>query len=215
MVEWWNRADRERRAQRKTYEEIALDMGVSMATVGHWMTGRRQPSPTKLAGLARLLGVSLDYLMEGEECEMSDEKSPARYRTRRVMSVPLLEGSQVSAFIDGRLEASKVRTEVPLYDVQGVRSFAFRVSGDSMADPHGHPTFPDGTVVVIDPDKPAGPGDFVLAQGSAQDEPHFKRWIQDGGEHFLAPLNPRYPMRPFVPEDELVGRAVVIAQLEL
>jgi SOS-response transcriptional repressor LexA len=74
----------------------------------------------------------------------------------------------------------------------GPNAYALRVSGDSMENPNGSPSFPDGTIIIVDPDRPAEPGRFVIAKTG--EECTFKQLVRDAGKSFLKPLNPRYPL---------------------
>ena len=52
-----------------TAYKVAKDTGVTTATLSSWKTGRYEPKPEKLKIIADYFGVSLDYLMTGEEKE--------------------------------------------------------------------------------------------------------------------------------------------------
>ncbi|WP_417070790.1 LexA family protein [Niveibacterium terrae] len=68
-------------------------------------------------------------------------------------------------------------------------TFALRVAGDSM-----EPDFPAGTVLIVEPDLEAHPGDYVIAKNGDQ-EATFKQLVKDGADWYLKPLNPRYPIK--------------------
>ena len=52
-----------------TAYKVAKDTGVTTATLSSWKTGRYEPKPEKLKIIADYFGVSVDYLMTGEEKE--------------------------------------------------------------------------------------------------------------------------------------------------
>lgn len=54
-----------RRATGWSQGELAQQLGVSPSAVGMYEQGRREPSADTLVALARLFGVSLDYLLTG------------------------------------------------------------------------------------------------------------------------------------------------------
>lgn len=64
-----------------------------------------------------------------------------------------------------------------------------------MFDPSNTPTFPPGTVIIVDPELQQAPGDFVIALVS-EDQATFRQFITEAGETYLKPLNPRYPLQP-------------------
>lgn len=90
----------------------------------------------------------------------------------------------------------------------GARSFGLRVEGDSMASSSGSPSFPAGTTIIVDPDRKAQSGDYVIAR-DPQGRPTFKQLMGDGAAWYLRPLNPAYPTVE-IDEPELRVIGVVI-----
>jgi len=86
----------------------------------------------------------------------------------------------------------------------GEHAYALRLSGDSMTDPRGDDSFPDGTVIVLDPDIRAQPGDYVVARTEGG-EPTFKQLVRDAGRLQLKPLNPQYHMLKLASEADIAG----------
>ncbi len=75
-----------------------------------------------------------------------------------------------------------------------IKTFALEAEGDSMTSPTGElPSFPQGTVLFVDPDRAYKSGDFVICRnntGSAV----FKKLTTDGSSWFLKSINPDYPV---------------------
>ena len=69
-------------------------------------------------------------------------------------------------------------------------TYALRVSGDSMT-----PDFPEGSILVVEPEIDPLPGDYVIAK-NGDDEATFKQLVKDGADFYLKPLNERYPIKP-------------------
>lgn len=78
---------------------------------------------------------------------------------------------------------------------QKAHTFALRVKGDSMVSPSGAPSFPEGFILVVEPEMDFAPGDFVVAM-NGDEEATFKQIVKDGGDWYLKPLNPNYRMKP-------------------
>ena len=57
-------------------EELANEVGVSRQAVQKWESGAAQPSLDKLTALARYFGVTLDWLVNGEEARASAHEAP-------------------------------------------------------------------------------------------------------------------------------------------
>lgn len=72
-------------------------------------------------------------------------------------------------------------------------SYALKVSGDSMQNISGM-SFPDGCYIFVDPTKAPENKSFVVALMSDTEESTFKQLIIDGGQKYLKPLNPQYPI---------------------
>jgi SOS-response transcriptional repressor LexA len=71
-------------------------------------------------------------------------------------------------------------------------SFALRVSGDSMTNPFGAPSLPEGFIVIVDPEIQAIHGSIVVARLENSSEAMIKQLIIDGPNRYLKPLNPNY-----------------------
>ena len=84
---------------------------------------------------------------------------------------------------------------IDAYETQpGEQAFALRVDGDSMTSPYpGDISFPDGSIIIVDPARACDAGDYVVAKDVSTQKATFKKLVQDGGRWFLKPLNPSYP----------------------
>lgn len=74
-----------RKAAGKTLDDLALAMGVTRATVGHWETGRNGIGAAQLREAAKLMKVTADWLLYGE-------KSPAALNAMELQLVTLFRG---------------------------------------------------------------------------------------------------------------------------
>lgn len=73
-------------------------------------------------------------------------------------------------------------------------AFAVRLDSDAMTSPGGQaPSFPRGTVMIVDPARKPVPGDFVIARDPQTGRPTCKRLASDAGRLLLVALNPAYP----------------------
>ena len=75
-----------------TQEEVAVKIGVAKNTYCNWELGKREPDIMKIKALARLFGVSVDYLVGMEENTVvydfkannrTNRKSPAKRQIER------------------------------------------------------------------------------------------------------------------------------------
>lgn len=94
------------------------------------------------------------------------------------------------------------------YDAKGP-AFWLEVTGDSMTAPAGvRPSIPEGTLVLVDTGVEATPGKLVVAQLDESNEATFKKLVIDGGQKYLKPLNPSYPVIPINGNCRIIGVAV-------
>lgn len=73
-------------------------------------------------------------------------------------------------------------------------AYALRVVGDSMTNPHGAPSIPEGYIVIVEPDRSAKNGDIVIARLDDSMEATIKKLVIEGNTRYLKPLNPSYPV---------------------
>jgi len=84
-------------------------------------------------------------------------------------------------------------------------AFALRVKGNSMQDANNPRSIPDGAIVIVDPNIDPKSGDIVVARLNGSST--VKKFVIDGDNYYLTPLNPDY--RPIVmqPPMEIIGVA--------
>lgn len=89
----------------------------------------------------------------------------------------------------------------------GEDAFWLRVSGNSMTSTSGT-SFPEGTLILVAPDREPRSGQFVVARMIDSNEATFKQLIRDAGELYLKPLNQSYPTKAVDDTWEIVGTVV-------
>lgn len=73
--------------------------------------------------------------------------------------------------------------------------YALRVRGDSMFNPTGPKSYPDGCIIFVDPARRSPHnGERIIAKLDGKDEVTFKVYVEDAGRAFLKPLNPQFPV---------------------
>ncbi|MCX8018503.1 MAG: hypothetical protein N2690_11480 [Rhodocyclaceae bacterium] len=81
------------------------------------------------------------------------------------------------------------------------KTFVLRVRGESMYNPHGRPSFQDGDLIFVDPERPAVHGSLVVVRLDESKEATFKKLIVEGENRYLKALNPAWP-EPIVRLDQ-------------
>ena len=63
---WFKRARRVMTGRQISQQKLAQHMGITRGAVGHWLSGRREPSLDELQKIATFLNVSYGWLTSGE-----------------------------------------------------------------------------------------------------------------------------------------------------
>ncbi|MEH6483061.1 MULTISPECIES: XRE family transcriptional regulator [Pseudomonas] len=93
----------------------------------------------------------------------------------------------------------------PVY--AGENGFWLRVKGDSMTRMES-PSFPDGTLVLVEPWAPLISGKYYVAKLEDSNEVTFKQYVEDAGIKYLRPLNSSYRTIEINGNCKFVGRVV-------
>ncbi|HGA2976864.1 TPA: LexA family protein [Klebsiella aerogenes] len=188
-----------RKITKTSQKELGKFCGVSDVAVGYWEKDLNLPSGEALSKLAKFFNTSIDYILYGTEFE-------GRLITN-MRKVPVLSWVQAGFFTETKpseiLNATDrwVETSLRISD----NSFALEVKGDSMTNPNGLPTIPEGATVIVDPEAEVMHGKIVVARVDGTNEATVKKLVIDGPQKFLVPLNPRYPNIPINGNCVIIG----------
>ena len=177
-------------------EAVATMVGVDRSTFGRYETGKTVTTPQLLLSLAKIFGVSLNYLY-GLPTESDTD----------VVEVPIL--GRIPA---GRLEFTEATIEgtalVPSESVKGGQFFFLRVTGDCMA-----PQIPDGSLALvrIQPEVETGEIAAVMAN---DDEATLKRvyWLDDGRALLRADNPAHTPIILPASAVRIIGKVAIVQQ---
>ncbi|RZI60110.1 MAG: helix-turn-helix domain-containing protein [Pseudomonas sp.] len=171
-----------------TEHQFAAAVGVTRAAVQQWeRPGGTAPRRRTQPRVAEVLGISVAELVSGVF-----NTRPGFLMRAEIPLVSAVEAGNytiVDNFTPTR-EFQMVPVTVPIQR----HTYALRVHGDSMMSEAGD-SFPEGVLLVVEPEMQALPGDYVIALNEAR-ETTFKQLIKDGGDLYLKPLNTRYPIKP-------------------
>lgn len=197
--------------------DLARRIGESAATVTNWK--RRGMAAHAHAKVAKALGISVDQLLGNAPPSQGGPSRTSGLRRNTHLDngltengalprgrVPLISFEQVESW--GHEEV--LHHDGPWFDVResapSKSSFSVRVEGSSMVAPEGAPvSFPEGTVITVDPEVKPAAGRFVLAKVGAA-RPTFKQLQRDGGRWYLVPLNDAFPTQEIDdPAERVIG----------
>ncbi|HFD6847001.1 TPA: LexA family transcriptional regulator [Enterobacter hormaechei] len=179
-----------RRVTRTSQRELGKFCGVSDVAVGYWEKDVNIPNGESLFKLAKFFNTSIDYILYGTEFEGT--------LITKMRRVPVISWVQAGQFTE--CKTADLLSDVDKWVETSLRigdsSFALEVKGDSMTNPNGLPTIPEGATVIVDPDVEPHHGKIVVARIDGTNEATVKKLVIDGPQKFLVPLNPRYPNIP-------------------
>lgn len=181
--------------------QLAKLCGYSSASrIGNYELGERKISADDALRISEILGVSPAELMFGSQ----SEQVISNYQ------YPLFTKVQAGAFsteFNSYTQKDAV-SWIPTAKKASERAFWLEVEGQSMtAPPGGKPSFPEGMLILVDPDEEVEFGDFCVAR-LLNDEFTFKRLIREGGISYLEPLNPRYDLIPINGNCTIIGKVI-------
>lgn len=170
--------------------ELALATGLEQSTISRIERGEIELVSPAAKKISAALGISLVGLLG-----VAHNVSPAPLGTRRL---PVLDYVQAAKRARGQVGPQDLTMKrFAVTDLsQSANSYALNIEGDSM-----EPEFDAGDLVVIDPDVPYQPGDYVVAVGT-EGKATFGKYKatgvnSEGADTFeIVPLNPYYaPLR--------------------
>ena len=166
-----------------TQQELADRLGLTNRAIGAWEAGRAKPRLDKLEQLASILGTSAYYLLNGEEPPSPDFSYPsgARRPVGRSGMVPMrrLGKTHAGDAIEELVDEGEV--EVPAHVAEmHPNGFVLSVEGDCMDR-----AYPDGCVVLVDPDAQPWNGCAVVAE-TAPGESVLRRYMRGSNTLMLS-----------------------------
>lgn len=111
--------------------------------------------------------------------------------------VPLISWVQAGSWSDiaDPYTVGEAEEWLPCPIKHGPRAYCLRVRGDSMHNPGARPSYANGDIIFVDPDREAQPGDRVIVRLDDQQEATFKQLLVEDGRKMLKALNPEWKPR--------------------
>jgi SOS-response transcriptional repressor LexA len=199
-----------------TQQTLAKKLGVSRVSVTKWENGTTKPDGENLHQLAVALQVTPEWILYGKgDSEVDDIKVVPFLKPPT--AVPIISAVQAGLWTDTC--ASPRLTDVISWtqttaDVSD-EVFGLVVRGESMTNPHGLPSIPEGSIVIVEPhfgqiDDLYGKVVVAMLEGSA--EATVKKLVWDSPFAYLMPLNPAFKPIQIDGNCRIVGKVVQITQ---
>lgn len=208
---------RSRRLQLEiTQQSLAKQLGVSRVSVTKWESGTTKPDGENLHQLALTLATSPEWLLYGKgENQPDDTKLIPFIKSPTI--VPIISAVQAGAWTDSCSAArlsdviSWTQTTANVSD----EVFGLLVRGESMTNPNGLPSIPEGSIVIVEPNYGQLDdlyGKIVVAILDGSSEATVKKLVWDSPHSYLMPLNPAFKPILIDGNCRIVGKVVQITQ---
>jgi len=181
-----------RLAKGMTLEELAGMVGADAGNLSRVERGKQGASQEILAKLFAALGISLSGVIDA-----ATMRSGAENTGIPSSSVPVISWGHITQWMESMqsFKATDAEDWVPCPVQHGPRTFALRVSGESMLCARSPRSFRPGDFIYVDPDRAVVDGALVVAQLAQGGEPMFRQLFTEGGSRYLKALNDAWPDR--------------------
>lgn len=186
-----------------TQDQAALQSGIALGTLRRWEQGKNEPDIESINLLADLYHVSTDLILSSKFADRG---------AVLVSNVTMPVFGRISAGTpkEALLQSDTTHWVSPELAESHPHAFWLTVSGNSM-----NRLFPDGSLVLIDPDEEVRNGDVAVVFVNG-DDATLKRIYHEGDSIRLHPesYDPEYRDRvidatdPDAPEVRVIGKAV-------
>ena len=195
---------------------LAKKLGVSRVSVTKWENGTTKPDGENLHQLALALQVSPEWILYGEG-EVAKDDIKVMPFLKPPVTVPVISAVQAVVWTD--TYASSRLSDVICWTQTTANvsdeAFGLEVRGESMTNPHGLPSIPEGSIVIVEPHYGQLDdlyGKIVVAMLDGSTEATVKKLVWDSPYAYLMPLNPIFKPIQIDGNCRIVGRVVQITQ---
>jgi len=176
-----------------TISEMARRVGIAQPALYRIATGETKNSKVKiLLPIAQYFEISIDQLIGIEPLEQkiqggenNDINEPINANNISNTKIPLIEWEQIASWLSNKNNSSYKLLATNVATSQ--KTFALQLKNSAM-----RPLLPEGTIVIIDPERTPKNQDFALVQMGKQ-PPIFKQLLIEGDNIQLKSLNPEFP----------------------
>ena len=164
--------------------ELARRTGIGQPVVHRICSGETDnPKVATLSPIANFFAISISQLIGDEP--LSPERIPGTFNpdAQGWRQIPLLAWNQVLHWpnlTEKLAPLPTISTDIEL----GQHAYAVSTRDTTM-----EPRFPEGTILLIDPNLKPNSLDFAIVHVEGYDLPNFKQVLIDGGHTILKPLN--------------------------
>lgn len=199
-----------------TQQSLAKRLGVSRVSVTKWESGTTKPDGENLHQLALALGTTPEWLLYGQGDNVTDDTKLVPF-VKPTTAVPIISAVQAGLWTDSYAAArlSDVITWTQTTADVSDEVFGLVVRGESMTNPNGLPSIPEGSIVIVEPNYGQLDelyGKIVVAILDGSSEATVKKLVWDSPHSYLMPLNPAFKPIAINGNCRIVGKVVQVTQ---
>ncbi|AGN83585.1 S24 family peptidase [Enterobacter sp. R4-368] len=199
-----------------TQQSLAKRLGVSRVSVTKWESGTTKPDGENLHQLALALGTTPEWLLYGQGDNVTDDTKLVPF-VKPTTAVPIISAVQAGLWTDSYAAArlSDVITWTQTTADVSAEVFGLVVRGESMTNPNGLPSIPEGSIVIVEPNYGQLDelyGKIVVAILDGSSEATVKKLVWDSPHSYLMPLNPAFKPIAINGNCRIVGKVVQVTQ---
>jgi SOS-response transcriptional repressor LexA len=192
-----------REAAGYTQAQLADLINIKQQSIQQWESGDTK-RPKKINEIASILGVSVDYLLNGEENIID---FPYAIAAR----CPLIGWADAKEWPENKSQlkqSDKLKFPTNNVVLKG-DCYMLEIEDNSMVSYMEAKGFHKGKHIIISPTKKHENGNYVVAKKKNLSKLLFRQYINDGESEYLNPLNiAHYKRMDLTPEIEICGVAV-------
>lgn len=208
-----------RTAAGKTQMAISDEANVDQGALSRIELGKQEADHAQLQSIAAVFGMRASELLAEAEtiADSTDLPFVPKRMAQGVAAVPLISWVQAGNWQEAVDAYSRGQGAELIHTAAKVSPYAYalRIKGDSMTNPKGSPSFPEGTIIIVDPKRQIENMDLAVVRLVNEKEATFKRYMQDAGLTYLVPLNPQHPTITLNSPAMLCGVVVATAEHRL
>lgn len=183
--------------------DLAEAAGLEQGNISRMERGLQDIPHSKLVALAKALETTAGRIyLDAEATSQEIAEGATAFHLTQAMGirhVPLISWVEAGSFaeaVDSYARGTGARMIQTSMKV-GRLAYALEVHGNSMLNTRDdRRSFPNGTVIVVDPARELRSGSMIIARLADEAETTFKQYIEDAGRRLLVPLNQQFPVIP-------------------
>lgn len=183
-----------------TESELSRRTGIGQPVIHRVLNGETDnPKVATLSPIANYFAISISQLIGDETLPKNRISGTFNLSSYGWTTLPLLNWEKVVVGGDKLIDINdveKISTEINVSD----KAYALRVKDTTML-----PLFPEGTILIIDPEVKADNKDFVIVRMSGQKQAIFRQFLFDGDDIYLKPVNADFKMHLLDKKSKLLG----------